>query len=281
MERLERIALLAHTDELDRLAGNGTHGQRGTATGITVDLGQDHAGQRQGITERLGGVGSILTGHGVDDEQGFCRLDGRMQFLDLGHHLGIDVQATCGIEDDHVDELQLRFSNGCASDVYRLLAQIGRKEGYPDFIGQGFELLDRCRTINVGRDHHDGFLFALFKEARQLAGGGGFTRTLQTGHQHNGWRRDIKDQVLVGSTHQAFKLSLDDLHKRLARRQAAGHFSAYSALFDRVDEVFDDRQRYVGFQQRHAHFTQGVFDIVLGQLGLAGNMAQRLRETIG
>src|SRR5207253_1471782 len=41
VERIERIALLAHTDELDRLAGNRTHRQRSTATGVTVDLGQD------------------------------------------------------------------------------------------------------------------------------------------------------------------------------------------------------------------------------------------------
>ena len=61
-----------------------------------------------------------------------------MQLLDLGHHLGIDMQATCGIEDDHVDELQLGFRNGGASDVYRILAKVGREEGYTDFIGQGF-----------------------------------------------------------------------------------------------------------------------------------------------
>jgi len=105
VEGLEGLGLLAHTDELDRLACDGAHRQRGTATGITVDLGQHHTGQRQGLAERLGGVGSVLTGHGVDHEQGLDRLDCGMQGLDLVHHVGVDVQATGGVDDDHVDEL--------------------------------------------------------------------------------------------------------------------------------------------------------------------------------
>ena len=106
VERFERFALLAHTDELDRLAGDGTHRQGGTATGVAVDLGQDHTGQRQCIAEGLGRVGGVLAGHGVDHEQGFDRVDRGVQRLDLAHHLFVDVQATGGIDDDHVDEFQ-------------------------------------------------------------------------------------------------------------------------------------------------------------------------------
>jgi hypothetical protein len=34
-----------------------------------------------------------------------------MQRLDLAHHLFVDVQATGGIDDDHVDEFELGFFN--------------------------------------------------------------------------------------------------------------------------------------------------------------------------
>ncbi|MNJ09541.1 hypothetical protein D3C77_36850 [compost metagenome] len=276
MERLERFALLAHTDELDRLAGNGPHRQRGTATGVAVDLGQDHTGQRQRITKRLGGVGSILTGHGVDHEQRLDRLDRGVQVLDLGHHFGVDVQTTGGVDDDHVDELELGFADCRFSNGHRLLADIGREEGHADVARQGFQLLDRRRTVDVGRHHHHGLLLALFKKARQLAGGGGLARTLQTGHQHHRRRRGVERQVFVGGAHQAFELGLDDLHERLARGQAARHLGADRTLLDLVDEILDHRQGDVSLEQRHAHFTQGVFDVVFGQLGLAGDMAQRL-----
>ncbi len=277
----KRFALLAHTDELDRLAGDGAYRQRGTATGVTVDLGQDHAGQRQCITERLGGVGRVLAGHGIDHEQGFHRVDRGMQRLDLAHHFFIDVQATGGIDDDHVDEFQFCFFNSRLGDVHRLLAQVGREERHADVVGQGFQLLDRRRTVDVRRHHHHRLFLALFKEARQLAGCRGLARALQTSHQHDCWRYGAQVQVFVGGAHQAFEFGLDDLHERLARCQAARHLGADGAFLDRIDEVLDHRQGDVGFEQRHAHFAQGVFDVVLGQFRLAGDMAQRLRETVG
>ena len=138
VERLERFALLAHTDELDRLASNGTYRQRGTATGVAVDLGEDHAGQRQCVTKGLGGVGRILAGHRVDHEQGLDRVDRGMQRLDLAHHLFVDVQATGGIDDNHVDELQLGFFNSGVGDVDRLLAQVGREEGHAHLAREHF-----------------------------------------------------------------------------------------------------------------------------------------------
>ncbi|MNO76272.1 hypothetical protein D3C76_673430 [compost metagenome] len=199
-----------------------------------------------------------------------------MQRLDLAHHLFVDVQTTGGIDDDHVDEFQFCFFNSCGGDVDRFLAQVGREERHADVVGQGFQLLDRRRTVDVRRHDHDRLLLALFKEARQFASGGGFTRTLQTGHQNHGGRHSAQVQIFVGRAHQAFEFSLDDLHERLARRQAARHLGADSALLDRIDEVLDHRQSDVGFEQRHAHFTQGVFDVVFSQLGLAGDMAQRL-----
>ena len=281
VERLKGFGLLAHTDELDRLAGDGTNGQCGTATGVAVDLGQDHTGQRQRIAEGLGRVGGVLTGHGVDHEQRFDRVDRGVQRLDLAHHLFVDVQTTGGIDDDHINKLKLCFFNSRLRDVDRLLAQVGREERHADVVGQGFQLLDRRRTVNVRGHHHHRLLLALFKEARKFTGGGGFTGALQTGHQYDGGRNGAQVQVFVGRAHQAFEFGLDDLHERLTRRQAARHLGADSAFLDRIDEVLDHRQGDVGFEQRHAHFAQGVFDVVLGQFGLAGDMAQRLRETVG
>ncbi|MCY1174563.1 hypothetical protein D9M73_147700 [compost metagenome] len=204
-----------------------------------------------------------------------------MQRLDLVHHVGVDVQTAGGVDDDHVDELQLGFTDGGFGDGHRLLADIGREEGDADIVGQCFQLLDCRRTIDVGRHHHHALFLALFKKARQLAGGGGLTGALQARHQHDSRRGGVQCEVFVGRAHQAFQLGLDDLHEGLARRQAARHLGADSAFLDRIDEVLDHRQGDVGFEQRHAHFAQGVFDVVFSQLGLAGDMAQRLRETVG
>ena len=91
MEGLQRIGLLAHADELDRLAGEVANRQGGTTTGITVCLGEDDTSERQRLIKGLGGIGGILTGHGIHHEQGFHRVDCPMQALDLAHHVFINV----------------------------------------------------------------------------------------------------------------------------------------------------------------------------------------------
>ncbi|MNS86894.1 hypothetical protein D3C72_1208120 [compost metagenome] len=199
-----------------------------------------------------------------------------MQRLDLVHHVGVDVQTAGGVDDDHVDELQLGFADGRFGDGHRLLADVGREEGDADVVGQGFQLLDRRRAVDVGGHHHHALFLALLEEARQLAGGGGLTGALQAGHQHHGGRGGVQREVFVGRAHQAFQLGLDDLHERLARGQAARHFGADCTVLDAVDEILDHRQGNVGLEQGHAHFAQRVLDVVFGQLGLAGDMAQRL-----
>ena len=131
MEGLQRIALLTHAEELDRLAGDMPHRKRRTTPGVAIDLGQHHAGQRQCIAERTGGVRRILTGHGVDHEQRFRRLDRRVNSLNLGHHLGVDRQPTSGIDQYHVNELELGFADRGLSDIHRFLAGVGGKKVTP------------------------------------------------------------------------------------------------------------------------------------------------------
>ena len=281
MERIQRFGLLAHAEELDRLAGDGTHRQRCTAARVAIDLGQHHTGQRQRVIEGLGGIGGILAGHGVNHEQGFHRLDRRVHLLDLVHHLGIDVQSAGGVDDHHIDELELGLTDRRLGNRHRLLRDIGWEEGHANIIGQGFQLFDGRRAIHVGRHHHHGLFLAFLEEARQLAGRGGLTRTLQARHEDHGRRRGIQRQVFVGRAHHGFQLGLDDLHERLAWGQALRHLGADRALLDLVDEVLDHRQGNVRLQQGHAHFAQGVLDVVFAQLGLAGDMAQRLGQAIG
>lgn len=84
-------------EAIDRFAGHMAHRQRGPATGITIELGQHHPGQGQGLVERTRGIDGILTQHGVNHEQGFDGVQRGMQSLDLGHHLFVDGQPTGGI----------------------------------------------------------------------------------------------------------------------------------------------------------------------------------------
>ncbi|MNM79531.1 hypothetical protein D3C81_914660 [compost metagenome] len=281
MEWLQRIGLLAHTEELDGLAGDVTDRQRGTATRVAVDLGQHYAGQRQRLVKGLGRIGGILTGHGIDHKQGFHRLDRRMHLFDLVHHRFVYVQTAGGIDDQHVVEFQLGLLQCTVNDVDRLFFDIRREEIDADAFRQRFQLPDRRRTVNVRGNHQHFFLLFFFQEFAELGDAGGFTGTLQARHQHHSrWlRRQI--QLGIHFAHRGNQLALDDLDEFLPRRQALVDFMPHRTLFDAVDKVAHYRQRNVRFQQRHAYFTQGFLDILFGQPPTAADIAQCARQSIG
>ena len=279
MERLQRIGLLAHTDELDRFAGDVAHRQCGTTAGIAVRLGEDHAGERQRLVEGLGRIGGILTGHGIHHEQGLDRLDGGVEMLDLVHHVAVDVQATGGIDDHHVIELLACLIDGRIGDVDRLLAGIAREEVHTDVARQGFQLFDRRRTIDVGTDYQHLFLAALFEQLGQLADRGGFTGPLQTRHQDDGRWLGCQVELLVGLPHHGDQFAMHNLDEGLARAQGLGHFLANRPLLDASHEVTHHRQGDVRLEQRHANFAQGLFDVLFGQTTTAADIAQGARES--
>ncbi len=241
MERLQRFGLLAHTEEFDRLAGDMTNRKRRTAAGVTVHFGQHHAGQRQRFIERFRGVGRILTGHRIDNKQGFDRFDRGMHLLDFVHHRFVNVQTTGGIHQQHVEEFQLRFFQRRVNDIDRLLSYVGWEELYTNLFSQGFQLFDRRRAINVGRDDQH-FLLVLFaQEFTQLTDAGGFTRTLQTGHQHHCRRLRRQVQALVLFAHRRNQFITNDFDELLTRGQALVHFMTNRFLFHTVDEITHDR----------------------------------------
>ena len=111
-----------------------------------------------------------------------------MDLFDFVHHRFIDVQTTGGIHQQHVVELQLRFFQRGVNDIDRLLAHIGREEINVNLLSQRFQLFNRRRAINVRGDHQHFLLVLLTQEFTQLRDAGGFTRPLQTRHQHDGRR---------------------------------------------------------------------------------------------
>ena len=265
MEHIQTLGFFTDTDEFDRLAGNVANRQGGTTAGVAVGFGQDHAGQRQCLAECFGGVGRILTGHGIDHEQGFHRIQSGMQLLDFGHHGGIDGQTAGGIDQHHVHVGFAGFADAGFGDVHRRLAGLTREEIHPHLFGQGFQLGNRGRAIDVAADHHH-FLLALFlQEFGQFADRGGFTGTLQTRHQDDGRRRHIEVQIDHLGTHHRREFIVDDFNQGLAGSQAGEYFLADRARLDALDQGHYHRQGDIGLEQGDAHFTQGVLYVVFGQ----------------
>ena len=150
IERLKRIGLLAHAHELDGLAGHLTHRKCATATGVTVELGDDHAVKVGAIGEGRDDVDDILAGHGVDDHQHLVGLDGLLDVDGLLHHLFVDLQTTGGIDDDHVTQVVNGLLNGTLGNVDRVRA-VTAEDRNADLATERGQLVGSGGTIDVAR----------------------------------------------------------------------------------------------------------------------------------
>src|SRR5262249_26291678 len=97
---LEGIGLLAGAHELDGYAGNLAHGERRAAAGVAIYLGEDEAGEANGLVELVGDPDGGLAGHGVHDEEDLLRLGALADGGDLLHEGVVDVEAAGGVEDE-------------------------------------------------------------------------------------------------------------------------------------------------------------------------------------
>ena len=75
VERVEVVQLLAVGGEHDLLAGDLRDGERRTAAGVAVELGEHDAVEADAVAERLGGVDRVLADHRVDDEEDLVGAD--------------------------------------------------------------------------------------------------------------------------------------------------------------------------------------------------------------
>ena len=73
---------------------------------------------------------------------------------------------------------------------------------------------------------------------------------------------------------------MDDADQRLPGRQRADDLLADRLLRDRRDEILDDGQRHVGFEQREPHLAQRVLDVVVGEPRFAAQPLDDVRKAL-
>ncbi|PRQ07407.1 hypothetical protein ENSA7_28710 [Enhygromyxa salina] len=288
-EFLELVEVLAHAQELDRLAGRGLDRQRRAAAGVTVELGQDHAGQVEALVERLGGGHRVLADHRVDDQEDVGRVHARLDVLELGHERVVDRQATGGVIDDEVDALGGGGLGGVAADVDRV-GPGARKHGHAKPLAQHLQLVDRGGAVDVGRDQHDR-VTVLLQLARELAGRGGLTRALQPDHHDPGDalaragergvdRAHQLDERVVADLDEVILGADPDLLVVLALRNQLDLLTERS-LFDGAQELLDRAKFDVSLEQAQANVLQRSVDDFFAELALASQSLAGCPKTLG
>ena len=102
MERLESLNFFARTDEFDGLTAHLANRQRRATAGITIELGEHRSSNPHLIVEGTGELGCLLANHRIHDQQHLIGLHGATNPHHLLHHLGVDLQTACGIDQEGV-----------------------------------------------------------------------------------------------------------------------------------------------------------------------------------
>ena len=102
VEVFKAFELFAGAHELDGLAGDGAHGEGGTAAAIAIDAGQHDAGNADLLVEGAGEIDGVLSGQRIGDKQCFIGLADIAHGGRFGEQFFIDVKAAGGIEHHHV-----------------------------------------------------------------------------------------------------------------------------------------------------------------------------------
>src|ERR1019366_875792 len=225
--------------------------------------------------ELVGGPDGVLSGHRVGDEENLLRIEDLLQRLHLFHQELVDVQASGGIDDQHVATV----ADGVAAGFLHQTLDVGGV-GFADFtfvkvgldgLGDDFELLARGGTIDVNRDQH-GAVSTLLGPVRQLSRGGGLTGTLQARHQDDGG--GLRSELELGGVfaEDGYEFAMNDLDDLLGRRERGHDFRAEGLLANVLDEFLDDVEVNVGFEQGHADFFERVADVLFGQGALSAEV---------
>ena len=203
-----------------------------------------------------------------------------MQFGNLLHHRRIDREAPGGIDDQHVVVMPFCVIERRERYIQRLLSRCRFEEINFELPGDGAQLFDRRRTVDVAT-REQGLALLFGKELRQFAARGRLARALQTGHQDHRRRGNGKIKRGVFTAHQARQFALHHAHQGLAWRKAADHLLAHGLFPDGGDEILHHRQGDVGLEQGHAHLAQRIANIGLGQARLAAQGLDDPGQTVG
>ena len=143
----------------------------------------------------------------------------------------------------------------------------------PDVAGDDAQLFAGGGTVDVHRDHHRA-VAVLRQPAGQLAGRGGLTGSLQADDQEDAGRLVGEAQldswlprILISSSWTILMTCCDG-------REGAETSSPMAFDLNVFDELLDDFEIDVGFEQRHADFAQGRLHVLGRELAFAAQILE-------
>lgn len=278
VEDFQAVEVFADAEVFDGHAGNAADADGGAAAGIAIQFGEGQAGEGHGGAEALGYVDGFLADHRVDDEEGFGGGDVLLDGFEFGHEGVIQLAAPGGIQND----------DGVAAEEAFFLSGLGQlgwgdirlvEDFDADFLAEGLKLLDGGGAVGVGGGEEDALALAA-QEFGEFGGGGGFAGALQA-DEHKKARLGAVEGERGDRAEGGDEFLMDDFDDLLGGVEGGGDFVADGASPDALDEVLDDAEVDIGFEEGQAHFAQGGIDLGFAEAGAAAQVFEDLAEALG
>ena len=149
----EVFHFFAFTNVFDGLAGDGAHGEGGSASCVTIELGEDEAGDADFFIKGLCDADGLLSGGGVGNEEGFSGFEEFVEIFEFAEELGVEFLATCGVEDDDGAVLVFAPLEGVFGNFDEIFfVRFWGVAGDFDLLGEFGELVDRGGAVKVECD---------------------------------------------------------------------------------------------------------------------------------
>ncbi|MPN03201.1 hypothetical protein SDC9_150427 [bioreactor metagenome] len=217
VERFKVFQFFALTRKFDRLSGYGTDRQRSPTASVPVQFGQDDTGYAELFIEGLRYVDGILTGHRVYRKQDLGRIYCSFDVLQLCHQYFIHVQSSRRIDDDQIASIEFGLFNGLLRYIDRICFRPQCVDREIQLFAQSLQLVDCCRTVNVGCDQQRALVLFFLHVIGKLSGSGGLTSPLQADHHYDGRWLGRKLEWFLLPAHQFRQLFVDDFDDLLCR----------------------------------------------------------------
>ena len=270
VERPQVLELLADPDQLDRdpeLVGDR---QRDAALGRAVELGEDDAGDVDGLAEQLGLADAVLARGGVDGHQRLVRRVGHLLGDDaadlgqLGHQVGLGVQAAGGVDDHDVDALLAAAGDGVERDGAGVRALGAAHELAAGALGPALELLDGGGAEGVGGGDQDALAERLLQVPGELADRRRLAGAVDADDEDHGRVGAQVDVVVAGLGEVG-----EELRQPLGQRLAAGDLALLGLPLEPLDDLRGRARADVGVDQRLLQALPGLLvEVALEQRGL-------------
>ena len=140
----------------------------------------------------------LLSESGVGDEQYFVGSDGLAEADKFLNHIFVDLESSCGIDDNDVVMVEFGLIYGVGGDLGHVHISAFGIDGYADLVTEELQLIDSGGAVYVGGGHKDAFAL-FFQHFSEFSAGSGFAAAVETDHHDNGWRAGEIEFCLLGT----------------------------------------------------------------------------------